>query len=87
MGHAVDLVPIARGQPRWEWPIIYPVAVAMIKAAKELNIDITWGGIWDRDLDQLPETVEELKKAVEAYCARHPGPDFLDGPHYQLKRA
>ena len=80
-GHAVDLVPIIGGQPRWEWPAIYPIALAMKKAAKELGITITWGGVWDKKLGELNDNV---KKEVEAYSARHPGPDFLDGPHYQL---
>src|SRR4051812_13492957 len=28
-GHAVDLVPFHDGAPRWEWPLIYPVAHAV----------------------------------------------------------
>ena len=29
-------------------------------------------------------TVEGLADAIEAYKARHAGPDFLDGPHFEL---
>lgn len=81
-GHAVDLVPIIKGQPRWEWPIIYPIAAAMRQASIELNIPIRWGGVWDRKIEELSEN---MKSEVEKYCVRHPGPDFLDGPHYELR--
>lgn len=82
-GHAVDLVPYAGGQPRWEWPLIYPIARAVIQASKELGVEIRWGGIWDREIDQLDPN--NLEAEIRAYCQRHNGPDFLDGPHYELK--
>ena len=83
-GHAVDLVPFVDG-PRWEWPLIYPIAAAMRTAARELNVPLVWGGVWDRKLFELPNTPDALKDAVAAYCLRHPGPDFIDGPHYQME--
>jgi peptidoglycan L-alanyl-D-glutamate endopeptidase CwlK len=83
-GHALDLVPFEGGMARWEWPLIYPVAAAMHQAAHELNTPLTWGGVWDRPLLSLPGDAAGLAAAVRDYCTRHPGPDFLDGPHYQL---
>ncbi len=85
LGHAVDLVPWIAGSLRWEWPAIYPIAAAMRAAAVELGAQLTWGGVWDRRLADLPDTPAEIRKAVTAYAARHPGPDFLDGPHFQLE--
>jgi peptidoglycan L-alanyl-D-glutamate endopeptidase CwlK len=82
-GHACDAVPFDE-HPRWEWPLIYPVAVAVRAAAVEQGTRIVWGGVWDRTLNDLPSDAAGIKAAVEAYCVRHPGPDFLDGPHYQL---
>lgn len=83
-GHAVDLVPWIDGTPRWEWPAIYPIAAAMHQAAAERNVDLVWGGVWDRRFSQYSGAVDALKHEVLAYTQRHPGPDFLDGPHYQL---
>lgn len=87
-GHAVDLIPYVDGVLRWEWPLMYPIAAAMREAAKELNVVLTWGGCWDQSLTSLTVTgltfPAAMKKAVEGYCVRHPGPDFIDGPHYQL---
>jgi peptidoglycan LD-endopeptidase CwlK len=83
-GHAVDLVPYIDGQLRWEWPAIYPIAWAVRKAALELDTDLIWGGVWDRTMRELGETPEAIKSDVGEYSKRHPGPDFLDGPHYQL---
>jgi peptidoglycan L-alanyl-D-glutamate endopeptidase CwlK len=85
-GHAVDLVPFEDG-PRWEWPLIYPVAHAMRTAAEALGVNLVWGGVWDRQLGGLSASPEGLKADVATYCVRHPGPDFLDGPHYQLSDA
>ena len=80
-GHAVDLVPFIDGRVRWEWGAIWPIAEAMRRAAIDLGVSIRWGGVWDRTLNELSP---DLKTEVDAYCKRHPGPDFLDGPHYEL---
>lgn len=83
-GHAVDLVPFIDGGPRWEWPPIFKIAVAVDQAATELQVPLIWGGIWDRKMDQYGGSAASMKAAVDEYCRRHPGPDFIDGPHYQL---
>jgi peptidoglycan L-alanyl-D-glutamate endopeptidase CwlK len=83
-GDAVDLVPWVSGGPRWEWPPIYNIAAAMREAAVIEGVALRWGGVWDRRLADLPANAAGIKRAVEQYCARHPGPDFLDGPHYEL---
>ena len=45
-GHAVDIAPIVDEQVSWAWKHYYPLADAMMEAAKELNVKITWGGRW-----------------------------------------
>ena len=45
-GHAVDIAPIVDGKVSWDWKHYYPVADAMMQAAKELNVKIEWGGRW-----------------------------------------
>lgn len=84
-GHAVDLLPMIAGGPRWEWPPIYEVARAVRSAALELEVALTWGACWDRDLCSLPDTVGGLREARDQYADRHSGRDFLDGPHYELR--
>lgn len=83
-GHAVDLVPWINGQPRWEWGPIWAIADAVDRAATEQGVRLRWGAVWDKRLDQYGGSVEALRAEVEAYKRRHPGPDFLDGPHYEL---
>lgn len=90
-GEAVDLIPWVAGSPRWEWPLIYPIAATMARLSKEMKIDIRWGGVWDKELDDFIGTdytqevlTQKIKTEVRAYCVRHPGPDFIDGPHYEL---
>lgn len=80
-GHAVDLVPYLGGALRWEWPLIYPIAAAMLRTAKSLGVAIRWGGVWDRKLNDLRLP---LSTDVAEYIVRHPGPDMIDGPHYEL---
>lgn len=84
-GHAVDLVPWINSSARWEWGAIPPIAVAMAKAAEELDIEIIWGGVWDKVMSKYPNgTPGAVMAALEAYKKRHPGDDFLDGPHFEL---
>lgn len=45
-GHAVDLAAVIGTEVRWDWPLYDKLAVAMKQAAKELGIDIEWGGDW-----------------------------------------
>lgn len=82
--HAVDLVPYIAGQLRWEWQPIYMIGQAVLRSARELGVLLTWGGVWDRVSSALPQSAESLKREVAAYCVRHPGDDFIDGPHWQL---
>jgi len=42
-GHAVDIAPWPIS---WDWEDFYPIADAMKEAAKELGIDLEWGGDW-----------------------------------------
>lgn len=83
-GHAVDIAPVVNGQVVWSHELIRPIVLAMRRAAIESGVKLVWGSIWDRNLEQLPDTLPGIADAVDAYKARHPGPDFLDGPHYQL---
>ncbi len=85
-GHAVDLVPWVAGGPRWEWPIIYPIAAAMALAARQEGVSIRWGGCWT-NLDDIVATPAAMKAAVNAYTdsRRKMGRTaFLDGPHYEM---
>lgn len=42
-GHAVDIAPWPIS---WEWAEFYPIADAMKQAAKELYVNLEWGGDW-----------------------------------------
>lgn len=85
-GHAVDLVPIIGGLPKWDWEGCYRIAVAVDKAATELGVAhrITWGGAWDKTLDKYGGDAKAFALEVLAYANRHPGKDFIDGPHFQI---
>ena len=45
-GHAVDIAPIVDGKVSWDWKYFHPLADAMKQAAKEFNVELTWGGSW-----------------------------------------
>lgn len=89
-GCAVDLVPYVNGKLRWEWPLIYQIALAVRRASIELEIPIRWGGIWDRNrMNEFPNTIKGLTQAITDYAARQllkGRKAFLDGPHFELPR-
>lgn len=46
-GHAVDCAPLVNNLIPWnDWSYFKKVADAMIQAAKELGVDVEWGGNW-----------------------------------------
>lgn len=82
-GEAVDLVPWINGKPVWDWDAIYIIADAMVTAARELGVQLRWGGSWDHinDLSGSPENW------VAAYVKRKRSAGkraFNDGPHWEL---
>lgn len=82
-GRAVDLVPIVGGKVSWDWKYFYPIAEAVRKAAKELGVQVKWGGAWE----VLNATDTPTTKLVENYVAtrRSQGRKaFTDGPHFEL---
>lgn len=88
-GHAVDLVPWINGAFVWDWAAIYRVAAAMALAAQGRGLlgELCWGGVWDLWMQQYMDGHMDAATAAAAersYCQRHPGPDFVDGPHFEL---
>lgn len=87
-GHAGDAVPWDGTKFVWEWPRIFHVASAFATAAKQINLldKVCWGGVWDKPMSFYfgDGSAAAMEAAVEAYKKRHPGPDFIDGPHYQI---
>jgi peptidoglycan L-alanyl-D-glutamate endopeptidase CwlK len=57
-GHAVDLAPLERDQPVWDWPAYGRLAEIVKQAAREVSVPIEWGGDWTTFRDgphwQLP---------------------------------
>jgi len=43
---AVDLGAWVDDQVDWSWPLYAQIASAMKEAAKQVGVDITWGGDW-----------------------------------------
>lgn len=92
-GHAVDAVPLVGGELLWslptaqQWQHIYPMADAIRAAAIAEGVTLRWGGVWDKKLNDLSAGAAALEQEVKAYQARHAGPDFLDGPHFELAGA
>lgn len=46
LARAVDLGAYVNGSVKWDWDLYHKIADAMFKAAKELGIEIEWGGHW-----------------------------------------
>ena len=82
---AVDLVPWINGRAVWDWEGCYKIAHAMDQAATQLGCaaKIRWGGAWDRVLADFGGDLAAYRNEVELYKSRHPGKDFIDGPHFE----
>lgn len=84
-GHAVDLVPYVNGKLRWEERPLYAIAHTMHAVVVELELEVVWGGVWDRQLDELDPL--RLEEEVKAYVARRRARGrkaFIDMPHFEL---
>jgi peptidoglycan L-alanyl-D-glutamate endopeptidase CwlK len=46
IGRAVDLVALVNGAISWDWKYYIDISNAMKSAAKELGVNIEWGGDW-----------------------------------------
>lgn len=87
-GHAADVAPYVGGQVRWDWPLVFKVADAMLKAAHLERVPIRWGGAWDWDsAGTMPvASAESLSDAYAARCRAQGRRPFLDGAHWELPR-
>jgi peptidoglycan L-alanyl-D-glutamate endopeptidase CwlK len=46
VSHAVDFICYVGGKVRWDWPLYSKAAAHIKQVAKDMNIDIVWGGDW-----------------------------------------
>lgn len=44
--HAVDVAALIDGKVRWDWPLYHKIAAAFKEAARQLSVEIEWGGDW-----------------------------------------
>lgn len=86
--HAVDIVPWIGGGPRWIEAPGLVVARAMHRAVRKFDVDVTWGGCWDRPFEALDALA--LDDEIDAYVARmkaHTGKKpLIDIWHFQVPR-
>ena len=88
-GHAVDLVPLIGGRLAWDWPACRRIALAMAKAAEELDVALRWGGVWDRPLADYGRSLASIEAENQAYVARRRAAGkraAIDGPHFELAK-
>lgn len=85
-GYAEDLVPYVDGSYKWDntYKLHIPIAVAMAQAAREMSAQVQWGGNWYETINSYLFDEDDAWAAIERYKKAHPGPDFIDVPHFQL---
>ena len=84
VGKAVDLAAVVDGKIRWDFGLYYKIASAMYRAAKILNVNLTWGSVWDKSVLEL----DDPEKDVLNYSLRRKAQNksvFLDGPHWEIR--
>lgn len=78
--HAVDLVPYP---VVWDLHAFYPIALAMQKAAEELDVNIRWGGCWcklNNDKRSPMRMINEYSQARKKVGNKV----FIDAPHFEI---
>jgi hypothetical protein len=81
---ANDAVPYSQGRSVWDWNLIYIVWAAFKIASTEAKTQLTWGGVWDKTMDQYADPHAEMNEYIirqRALGNQHP---FVDGPHFEL---
>lgn len=81
--HAADLVPWISGGAVWDWNAIYVIADAVVSSARDLEVELRWGGCWQH-INDLPGSPENW---VASYVKRKRAAGkraFNDGPHWEL---
>lgn len=84
--YAVDLGALINGEYRGDWPLYNKLASAVQQAAKELSIDVVWGGVWDRKLVDIGDPAAGVEAYVRRRKAMGKKKVFIDGPHFELSR-
>jgi peptidoglycan L-alanyl-D-glutamate endopeptidase CwlK len=86
IGHAVDVAAYVNGSTNWQWENIFPIALAVKNAANELGVTIRWGGVWDRNLNDLSDDLPyEIQAYRQRYRAKNPGKfPLADGGHFEI---
>jgi len=83
-GNAVDIVPIVNGKADFaNWDHYYPLGRAMQLAAKELGVNVRWGGCWSRINDKTGDPKQWVADYVAARKKMGKSA-FIDGPHFDL---
>jgi peptidoglycan L-alanyl-D-glutamate endopeptidase CwlK len=81
-GHAVDVVALVGGRPRWDFLLYRQIAEAFRDAGDALGIGVEWGACW-----QPINGREDLAALVAEYvagCRAAGAAPLIDGPHFQL---
>lgn len=86
-GHAVDLAALINGKVSYDWPLYFTLAEAMQEAAYNHNVQLVWGGVWDKPMDAYIDCGEEHYAYINRKRAAGVKRVFVDGPHFELSRA
>lgn len=84
IGCAVDIVPWINNVPRWDWSLYFKLATHIREVAKQLDINIIWGGSWNQNFTNTVVNPEILQKLYIQKCKDARKKPFLDGPHFEL---
>lgn len=85
-GNAVDLVAYLDGRVSWELSLYDEIADAMRFAARNVGVDLRWGGAWNvPNVCNWCGTMEAAMNGYIDHCRAHGRRPFLDGPHFQIE--
>lgn len=84
IGRAVDLALFENGAMYNNIDRYAVIADCMDEAAEELGIEITWGAVWDKRMDDYDDAQAEFKEYVKRRKAQG-RKVFVDAVHFQIE--
>ena len=82
---AFDVAAFLGKDVTWEVRYYLPIAMAMRDACIEQNVEMIWGGCWDKPLTKLKDIRLEMNRYVRRKKAMGQKP-FIDAGHFQMER-
>jgi len=83
-GMAIDIFVYVDGKGTWELDHYITAAEGFALAAKEMEVDLRWGGGWTHYLNKY--TAKQSRDGYAKHKKKQGRRQFIDGPHFEFPK-